>query len=482
MKMAIGSVMILLFILSAGVTSGLANTKEQFCATYADKAVAQYNQGKQHNLPGIVPPAWSNDRNGHYNWCMMAPENIVNSEDAKRQAYLDKNITKTAPANQVVTGVTVGQMTKVLDMGKIADMAIAQRNQSYMGCFKDLKNRDLTGFSFHAPNMTKELCMTTCQQKGFQYAGLQYSSYCFCGDSYGKSGEANNCNMPCAGNKSEICGGDWANSLYRVQAAKTVAGAIYNKRLTPKMEKMTDRPGKDYTNFIITQTEFGVNQCLQACKNDIRCKAFTYVEISDIKAHCYLKNGIPSPVKKKNCTSGIVRPNNKTDYCNNYATDAIRSSNINRTNDCNYPGNRWSSNYQSHFSFCMKAPFERSQQEIFEREKLLKKCGQSTISGDLAAYDMCYQVNKDDGKISFYPIIKNVGTHPWKSAKKVQYGIHVQYGTISTEKLYHIGPFPSWKLNAGETQELSGISIPFNSNTLYHVSWQIWHDDDTNQS
>jgi len=205
--------MIVLFMLSAGVTSGLANTKEQICATYADRAVAQYNLGKQHNLPGIVPPAWSNDRNGHYNWCMMAPENIVNSEDAKRQAYLDKNIPKTAPANQAVT---VGHMTKIIDMGKIADIAIAQGNQSYLGCFKDQKDRDLTGFSFHAPNMTKELCMTTCQQKGFQYAGLQYSSYCFCGNSYGKNGKANNCNMPCAGIKSEICGGRWANSVYNI--------------------------------------------------------------------------------------------------------------------------------------------------------------------------------------------------------------------------------------------------------------------------
>ena len=110
MKKAIETVMILLFMLSAGVTSGLANTKEQFCATYADRAVAQYNQGKQHNLPGIVPPAWSNDRNGHYNWCMMAPENIVNSENAKRQAYLDKYL----PQNTAEKGLVIGTVTGVI--------------------------------------------------------------------------------------------------------------------------------------------------------------------------------------------------------------------------------------------------------------------------------------------------------------------------------------------------------------------------------
>ena len=204
--------------------------KQQFCGNYADTAVEQYKLGKQHNLPGIVPPAWSNDRNGHFNWCMVVPENFANSENAKRQAYLDKNIPKAAPTNKTVTGVTVGHMIKALDMGEIAGIAIAQGNQSYLGCFKDQENRDLTGFSFHAPNMTKELCMTTCQQKGFQYAGLQYSSYCFCGNSYGNLGKANNCNMPCAGNKSEICGGSWANSVYRIGQSSGKAVQNTNKK------------------------------------------------------------------------------------------------------------------------------------------------------------------------------------------------------------------------------------------------------------
>ncbi len=110
MKKAIGAAMILLLMLSAGVTSGLANTKEQFCATYADKAVAQYNLGKQQNLPGIVPPVWSNDRNVHFNWCMSVAESFANRENVKRQAYLDKNL----PQNTAEKGMVIGTVTGVI--------------------------------------------------------------------------------------------------------------------------------------------------------------------------------------------------------------------------------------------------------------------------------------------------------------------------------------------------------------------------------
>ncbi len=110
MKKAIGTVMILLFMLFAAVTSGLANTKEQFCTTYADKAVAQYNLGKQHNLPGIVPPAWSNNRSGHFNWCMTAPENVATSESVMRQAYLEKYIHKNSKCRHVASGKEVKEV------------------------------------------------------------------------------------------------------------------------------------------------------------------------------------------------------------------------------------------------------------------------------------------------------------------------------------------------------------------------------------
>ena len=49
--------------------------------------------------------------------------------------------------------------------------------------------------------------------QGFKYAATQFTSHCFCGDSYDKYGKANNCNMKCAAS-AETCGGAWANQVY----------------------------------------------------------------------------------------------------------------------------------------------------------------------------------------------------------------------------------------------------------------------------
>lgn len=45
------------------------------------------------------------------------------------------------------------------------------------------------------------------------------SSYqCFCGDSYGKYGQANSrdCDVACPGNSTQMCGGGWRNSVFEV--------------------------------------------------------------------------------------------------------------------------------------------------------------------------------------------------------------------------------------------------------------------------
>lgn len=87
------------------------------------------------------------------------------------------------------------------------------------GCFTDQgePNRDLNGHSVQLPDMTVEFCINECHQRGFDYAGLQYGTWCFCGDGYGDYGPATNCDMPCAGGDGKMCGGYWANSVWSVR-------------------------------------------------------------------------------------------------------------------------------------------------------------------------------------------------------------------------------------------------------------------------
>ena len=106
---------------------------------------------------------------------------------------------------------------------------------SYIGCFKDkgnpfgLENRDLNGYYVNKSGMKIKDCINICKAKNFKYAGLENSTQCFCGNSYGKYGESKNCNMKCSGNPNEICGGLWAMSVY---STKETNNNLNNKDLS----------------------------------------------------------------------------------------------------------------------------------------------------------------------------------------------------------------------------------------------------------
>lgn len=109
------------------------------------------------------------------------------------------------------------------------------------GCIKDGASRALTGYSFSSPSMTTELCTSTCATKGFSLAGTEFGTECYCkyisdandtiiltfytgGNSLSNGLGAQvtqQCNMQCAGNKNELCGGNWVSSLYKQSNAST---------------------------------------------------------------------------------------------------------------------------------------------------------------------------------------------------------------------------------------------------------------------
>src|SRR3990172_7199914 len=170
--------------------------------------------------------------------------------------------------------------------------------------------------------------------------------------------------------------------------------ALFTQRATAAWETQTDRPGMDYKNFWINkdiEAFVAVKQCEDACKNDSQCKAFTYVSsgIQGPNARCYLKNGVPLPAINTCCTSGVVRPVTKADYCNNYALTAVQSSKSNTNWKCGNTGNRWSDNHKLHYEWCMKVSEADSKGEADERKKLMNQCLSPSTSGDLSAHDWC---------------------------------------------------------------------------------------------
>ena len=91
---------------------------------------------------------------------------------------------------------------------------------------RDLEN---LGYSGDLSN-TQEKCFESCRKRNFKYAGLQAGSECWCSNTFGKLGKTtldSQCFKPCTGNVKQICGGDWANSIYDLIPESTVYGELY---------------------------------------------------------------------------------------------------------------------------------------------------------------------------------------------------------------------------------------------------------------
>lgn len=102
-----------------------------------------------------------------------------------------------------------------------------------LGCFSDgiLFFRLLTGFeviSFN--NNTVRNCLSTCDQKGYSYAGVEGGTQCFCGNKPSNPTQISSslCGIQCSGNSSETCGGLLTLNLFN----KTSGSGIHSYSYT----------------------------------------------------------------------------------------------------------------------------------------------------------------------------------------------------------------------------------------------------------
>ncbi|KAJ7785161.1 galactose oxidase [Mycena maculata] len=87
-----------------------------------------------------------------------------------------------------------------------------------LGCYSDnVDGRALPDGVNVEGQVTLESCTLACFSAGMPLAGAEFADQCFCGTAIGNGGapEAlSNCNMACAGNISEFCGGPNALTVY----------------------------------------------------------------------------------------------------------------------------------------------------------------------------------------------------------------------------------------------------------------------------
>ena len=89
----------------------------------------------------------------------------------------------------------------------------------YRGCYSDeikTVKRALPYVQEISKELTVAKCLAICREQGFRWAGLEYGSECYCGrqePALGRLPEAK-CDVACAGDETEKCGGALALSVY----------------------------------------------------------------------------------------------------------------------------------------------------------------------------------------------------------------------------------------------------------------------------
>ena len=124
-----------------------------------------------------------------------------------------------AQASIVVLGtlVLLGTAALPVEIRPFDEMVSLPERGMYLGCYLDSGFRDLSGLSYRdTSSLTIEQCVEYCHSRLYAFAGLQNYYDCRCGQTYGTFGRTDevNCNRPCRGNSTQICGGSGRNSIY----------------------------------------------------------------------------------------------------------------------------------------------------------------------------------------------------------------------------------------------------------------------------
>ncbi|XP_063417728.1 kremen protein 2-like [Mytilus trossulus] len=91
----------------------------------------------------------------------------------------------------------------------------------YIGCFVENGMFPYTYGDRHFESLTIDFCLLGCADDGFKYAGMMSRQWCQCdndlySDTTGSKVSDSECDTPCYGNGSQMWGGDFMLSIYRI--------------------------------------------------------------------------------------------------------------------------------------------------------------------------------------------------------------------------------------------------------------------------
>ena len=193
------------------------------------------------------------------------------------------------------------------------------------GCYTDNVNSRALYSKAYADNaMTEESCVSFCDSNGFAFAGVEYSTECYCGNVIAVSGaaaDAGDCNMACGGAADEACGGPNRLNIFH-NGAITTAAAGPAANAGPAgwgfMGCYTDSVAARTLTANYVQTEGGAQKMtVAACTTACGAAGFNYSGV-EYSGECYCGNefsngGAPAPDGLAGCN--MVCNGNSSEYC-----------------------------------------------------------------------------------------------------------------------------------------------------------------------
>jgi hypothetical protein len=201
-------------------------------------------------------------------------------------------------------------------------------DQQYVGCFQDGRHRQMRGlkdyrnYYFRIPKMTRNDCVSHCKQKGFQYAGLQHGTACFCDngpeDKLGRRLPEKRCNMPCPGEPGKKCGSGLVNSVYRTSSKR-------KKSSEDKSELELVGCHKDDGDRFLKGKQYSfVNNSPELCASHCRDSGYKYAGVQNGN-QCFCDN---EPIRGLGEKRPLVEcekpcPSDKSKFCGDQLRNRI---------------------------------------------------------------------------------------------------------------------------------------------------------------
>ncbi|MCJ1475830.1 hypothetical protein MMC13_004494 [Lambiella insularis] len=181
-------------------------------------------------------------------------------------------------------------------------------NWKYTGCYTEATNgRALSSSSSSGNTITDESCIALCTTGGYFYAGTEYANECSVATS-------TDCNMACAGNSTEACGGPNRLTLFQNGATAPPASAAAVNNPGPagwSLQGCYVDPGNPRALSVGT----GVTGAMTVAGCTAACAGYTYAG-AEYAGECYCGNTLATGSTLATITDCSMTCNgNSSEYC-----------------------------------------------------------------------------------------------------------------------------------------------------------------------